>query len=60
MPKLNPYHFDLDALLAEIPKDEAVCRTVPRILSQADIRRLIEESRRRREQAGAKVPPHEE
>jgi len=53
-------HFDLDSLLAEIPEDEAVCRAVPRILSQDDIRRLIEDSRRRKEQAGPKASPHEE
>ena len=52
--------FDLDALLAEIAEDEKVCRTVPRILSQEDIRRLIEDSRRRKKQACPKVSLHEE
>jgi hypothetical protein len=60
VPELKQQRFDLDALLAEIPGDEQVCRTVPRILSQDDIRRLIEESRRRKKQAGSKVSPHEE
>jgi hypothetical protein len=46
MPEAKRANFDLDAMLAEIPEDEAVCRAVPRILTQADIRRLIEESRR--------------
>ena len=44
---------------AEIPQDEAVCRTAPRLLSQDDIRRLIEESRRRKERAAPRVSPHE-
>ena len=52
--------YNLDTLLAEIPEDEAICRAVPRILSQADIKRLIESSRRRREKALAKGSPHEE
>jgi hypothetical protein len=52
--------FDLDALLAEIPEDELVCRTAPRVLSQDDIRRLVEESRRRKNRTSSKVPPHEE
>ncbi len=60
MPESKPQRFDLDALLAEIPEDEAVCRAVPRILSQADIRRLIEESRRRKDKAGSQFSPHEE
>jgi hypothetical protein len=55
----KPPRFDLDALLAEIPQDEAVCRTAPRLLSQDDIRRLIEESRRRKERAAPRVSPHE-
>lgn len=52
--------YNLDTLLAEIPEDEAICRAVPRILSQADIKRLIESSRLRREKALAKGSPHEE
>lgn len=59
MPEPKQPCFDLDAMLAEIPEDEAVCRAVPRILSQADIRRLIEESRRRKEQAGSGLPQDE-
>jgi len=60
MPEVEHPRFNLDALLAEIIEDEQVCRTAPRILSQDDIRRLIEESRRRKKQAGSKVSPHEE
>jgi hypothetical protein len=59
MPEAKQPHFDLDALLAEIPGDEQVCRTAPRILTQDDIRRLIEESRRRKKQIRSKVSPHE-
>ncbi len=57
-PKQTP--FDLDALLGEIPEDEQVCRAAPRILSQDDIRRLIEDNRRRKKQTGSKARPHEE
>ena len=60
VPKTKSHRFDLDALLAEIPEDEAVCRAVPRILSQDDIRRLIEDSRRRKQPSGSKVSSHEE
>jgi len=47
--------FQLEAMLAEIAEDEKVDRAARRLLSQADIQRLIEESRRRRE-AGNKAP----
>lgn len=60
MPEAKQPHFDLDAILAEIPEDEKVCRAAPRILTQDDIRRLIEESRRRKKQTRSKVSPHEE
>ena len=60
MPEANPLRLSLDALLAEIPEDEQVCRTPPRILSQDDIRRLIEDSRRRKKQLSSQVSPHEE
>lgn len=60
MPKAKQPQFDLDALLAEIPEDEKVCRAAPRILTQDDIRRLIEESRRRKQQSRAEDSPHEE
>jgi len=46
-PEEHPY--DLDSLLAEIAEDEKVDREARRILSQDDIRRLVEDSRRRRE-----------
>ena len=60
MPEHKHQRFDLDALLAEISEDEAVCRAVPRILSQEDIRRLIEDSRRRKQAKSSKVSSHEE
>lgn len=59
MPEVKLTRFNLDALLAEIPEDELVCRTAPRILSQDDIRRLIEASSRRKKQTGSKVSIHE-
>jgi hypothetical protein len=59
MPEAKQPRFDLDALLAEIPEDEQVCRTAPRILTQDDIRRLIEESRRRKKQTRSQASPHE-
>ena len=60
MPEHKHQRFDLYALLAEISEDEAVCRAVPRILSQEDIRRLIEDSRRRKQASSSKVSSHEE
>jgi hypothetical protein len=60
MPEVPRPRFDLDALLAEIREDELVCRPAPRVLSQDDIRRLVEESRRRRNQTSSKVTPDEE
>ncbi|HOW64925.1 MAG TPA: hypothetical protein PK256_06525 [Verrucomicrobiota bacterium] len=39
--------FDLDAMLSEIADDQKVDREARRLLSQDDIRRLIEKSRRR-------------
>jgi hypothetical protein len=60
MPEAKPLRLSLDALLAEIPEDEQVCRTPPRLLSQADIRRLIEDSRRRKQQMSTQVSSHEE
>ena len=60
MPEVKQPRFNLDALLAEIPEDELACRAAPRILSQDDIRRLVEESRRRKKQTRSKVSPHEE
>jgi hypothetical protein len=60
MPEAKQPQFNLDALLAEIPGDEQLCRTSPRILTQDDIRRLIEESRRRKKPTRSKVSPHEE
>jgi hypothetical protein len=45
--------FNLDAILAEIAEDEKVDLGAKRLLSQEDIRRLVEESRRRREREPA-------
>jgi hypothetical protein len=60
VPELTQPRFDLDTLLAEIPEDEQVCRAVPRLLSQDDIRRLIQDSRRRKKQTGSKASLHED
>lgn len=45
-PDKNPY--DLETVLAEIEHDEAADRMAKRMLSQEEIQRLVEESRRRR------------
>lgn len=55
MPDSEPAPYNLDALLAEILEDEKVDRATRRLLSQEDIRKLVEESRRRRE-AERKAP----
>lgn len=55
MQKTNNARFDLDVLIAEIREDEKVCRAAPRILSQEDIRRLIEDSYRRKQQMRLKT-----
>lgn len=44
----DPPLYDLDALRAEIAEDELVDREARQMLSQDDIKRLVEESRRRR------------
>ena len=49
MPETKQSPHNLDALLAEIIEDAKVDREARRLLSQADIRQLVEESRRRRE-----------
>ena len=49
MPETKQSPYDLDALLAEIIEDAKVDREARRLLSQDDIRQLVEESRRRRE-----------
>ncbi len=51
MPDTDPPPFNLDALLAEIAEDEKVDCEAKRTISQEDIRRLVEESRRRRQAA---------
>ncbi len=57
MPPSKSTTYDLDALLAEIAEDEKVDRDAGRMLSQEDIRKLVEESRRRREaEQAAKAP----
>jgi hypothetical protein len=48
-PEIPP--FNLERLLAEIAEDEKVDRAAKRILSQVDIQRLVEESRRARREA---------
>lgn len=53
MKETDPIHFDLDALLLEIVDDQEVDREARRMLSQDDIQRLVEESRRR---AGERKP----
>lgn len=45
----DPVFLDLDALSAEMAEDEKVDRHAKRVLSQEDIRRLVEEKRRHRE-----------
>jgi hypothetical protein len=45
--------FNLDDVLAEIAEDQKVDREARRLLSQDDIQKLIEESRRRRERSAA-------
>lgn len=55
MTEKNAPLFQLEAMLAEIAEDEKVDRAARRLLSQADIQRLIEESRRRREVAVTKA-----
>jgi hypothetical protein len=60
MPEHKQPQFNLDALLGEIPEDEQVCRTSPRILTQDDIRRLIDESRSRKQQTRLGASSHEE
>ncbi len=57
MPEPEPTFYDLDTLLAEIAEDEKIDRAAKRLLSQEDIQRLVEESRRRRQQAGKEACP---
>jgi hypothetical protein len=49
--------FNLDALLAEIAEDEKADCQAKRILSHDDIRKMVEESRRRRQAATQKAQP---
>ena len=53
MSEAFPERYDLDAMLEEIAADEKVDREARRILSQEDIRRLVDETRRRRESASS-------
>ncbi|MCX6925216.1 MAG: hypothetical protein NT154_18695 [Verrucomicrobia bacterium] len=57
MPDTDSSLYDLDFLLAEIAEDEKIDREAKRILSQEDIKRLVEESRRRREMEQKARPP---
>jgi|WetSurMetagenome_2_1015567.scaffolds.fasta_scaffold977083_2 hypothetical protein len=57
MPDTDPLLYDLDSLLAEIAEDEKIDREAKRILTQEDIKRLVEESRRRREMEQKSRPP---
>lgn len=49
MSEVKPPRYNLDQVLAEIAEDRKVDRSAKRILTQDDIRRLVEENRRRRE-----------
>ena len=57
MTQPEPTLYDLDTLLAEIAEDEKADRGAKRILSQEDIQRLVEESRRRRQEAEKEARP---
>lgn len=46
--------FNLDAVLAEIAEDEKADCQAKRILSHDDIRKMVEESRRRRQAVAQK------
>jgi hypothetical protein len=57
MPDPTPPPYNLRELLAEIDADEKVDRAARRILTQEDIRRLVEETRRRHREANQETRP---
>ena len=57
MPNSDQPLFNLDTLLVEIAEDEKADYQAKRILSHDDIRRMVEDSRRRRQTAGQKAQP---